>query len=150
MADPQYTATGSRPLRIVCAWCGWTMTDGLGPISHGLCDLCQPLGWGAAVARVDIDGVPIYLRAVRSSYLDAVGWHSGRGADAPSIFVVRFASGRVCIYRHVTRAQFVGLLGAPSQGRYFHAEIRQFPDRYPWEYCVQPVIPMTPDEDSDA
>jgi hypothetical protein len=28
-------------LRVVCAWCGLTIRDGMLPISHGICSKCQ-------------------------------------------------------------------------------------------------------------
>jgi hypothetical protein len=31
------------PLKVVCAWCGVTLRDGVRPISHGMCVCCRAL-----------------------------------------------------------------------------------------------------------
>lgn len=30
-------------VRLVCAWCGWELSPGEEPATHGLCEHCEPL-----------------------------------------------------------------------------------------------------------
>lgn len=36
VADPDPAAD----VKLICAWCGGTIKDGMGPVSHGICDSC--------------------------------------------------------------------------------------------------------------
>ncbi len=59
---------------------------------------------------------------VVSSDLSAVGYNGG-------VLVIRFHSGGTYQYSGVPESVYQGLMGAPSHGRYFHANIK---GRYPY------------------
>jgi hypothetical protein len=58
---------------------------------------------------------------VHSSVLHAVGYDS-----KTATLEVEFSSKLIYRYRRVPRAKFTALLNAPSKGRYFNANIRDY------------------------
>lgn len=64
---------------------------------------------------------------VESSQIEAVG-HD----EASSALLVRFKNHSVYQYQNVGKELFQALLGAESVGKFFHAEIKRHPDRFPF------------------
>lgn len=65
--------------------------------------------------------------SVESSQIEAVG-HD----EASSALLVRFKNHSVYQYQNVGKELFQALLAAESVGKFFHAEIKKHPDRFPF------------------
>lgn len=100
-------------------------TDGTGEFFTVNAALSQPHSPGRATSRTpgrsDAQEKLIFLHPVQSSMIEAVGYDS-----INSTLYIRFQNGRDFQYFGVSQNTFDNLRNAPSAGRYFNSEIKDF------------------------
>ena len=120
---------GDQPMmRLECAWCGLVLADGAGPVTHGICSVCEQY---VDVAQPFTDPVTqrqIALVPVVSHTVAAAGW---RADGTAGVAIVRFTSRAIYRYAQVPLVWWLSFLAAERKGRHLAMTLGAEPARFP-------------------
>lgn len=114
-------------LRQVCAWCGLILAEGRGPITHGICRVCESNLDKAQPFTDPITRQRVYLVPVVSPDIMAAGWHAD---GASGVAVVQFGGGAIYRYGQVPRGWWISFLAAERKGRHVAMTLMAEPVRF--------------------